>query len=180
MRRAALMMIGLALAGCSTGDGGDKAGTALTTAVTQVGTPLDAGAAGSTVPGAVPPVDGAAGAPGPSATTATSNPTNGAPGASGGSATATGSPVTGTGTGTGTGGGGTTGTTAGDTGGGASGNSPGGSSSGTPTTAGGSGAADTPPPTIYATEEECAALRQVLAVIDHPDLRQLAVQANCV
>ncbi len=177
MRRAALMMIGLALVGCSTGGDGDRAGTAPTTVATQVGTPLDAGAAGSTAPGATAPADGAALTPGSSDTTSDWNPTAGAPGAPGapgGSAGATGE------AGTGTGGGGTTGTTAGDTGTGTGGNSPGGSSSGTSTTAGGSRAADSPPPTIYATAAECAALRQVLAVIDHPDLRQLAVQANCI
>ena len=182
MRRAALITVGLVLAGCSAGGERDKADMAPTTAVTQAGGPLDAAAA-STVPGATAPVDGAPGAPGSSGTTSISNSTNGAPGAPGGSAAAAGSPGVGTGTGSG---GGSTGATGGEsgtgsgTGSGTPGISSGESSTGTPTTAGGSDGTSSPPPTIYATEEECAALRQILAVIDHPELRQLAVQANCV
>jgi hypothetical protein len=33
---------------------------------------------------------------------------------------------------------------------------------------------------MVATAEECAALRQVIALTDHPSLRALATQVGCV
>ena len=174
MRRAALMIIGLALAGCGGGDR-DQADAPPTTVTSPAGSQLDAAAGGTTVPGSVP----AGGAPD---STSTSSPAAGAPGSPGGSAAAIGGSGVATGGGTSTGGGaeatGGTGGSGGSTGAGSG-------SSETPTTAGGteapsSGGSGSPPPTIYATAEECAALRQVLAVVDHPELRQLAVQANCI
>jgi hypothetical protein len=180
VRRAALMMIGLALAGCARGGDGDQAGAPATSSSTVAGSPLDAAGA-PTVAG--DPSASTTGAPGVPGGDGTANATAGAPGAPGGSAAAIGSPGVGTGAGTGTGPGGEA--TGGAGGGGGDTGTGAGGSSGSPTTAAddpadGSGASGPAPGSVYATPEECAALRQLLGFVDHPELRQLAVAANCI
>ena len=147
---AALLVIGLALAGCGGGSGGDKADSATTTTTQAV----DAGAGVATGGAPTAPVDGfTAGTPG-------------APGAPG-SASATGGSVTGSGS--------VTGGSATAEGGapGAPGVALGGAQ---PGSGGGTGSSQ---PSVAATPEQCAALHQALAAIDHPALRQLQAQTGC-
>jgi hypothetical protein len=60
-----------------------------------------------------------------------------------------------------------------------------GSGSGSPDTGTGTGASapaggsESPGPSIPATAEECAALNQLLGIVDHPDLRRLKSQTGC-
>jgi hypothetical protein len=144
------------------GGGGGEGGVPTSTTLLPGAGPIDLGAlAASVTPGAGSPST----LPGSPA------PDGGGGGATTGTTTA---PAAGAG---GSDGGGTTGTTAAPDSAPAAGT---GSGSGSNTIdespAGGS---ESPLPSIAATAQECAALNQLLAVVDHPDLRQLKAQTGC-
>jgi hypothetical protein len=170
-RLAAVTLAGLVLAGCS-GDSRRNAADAPasseeTTSTVAAG---EGGAPTATLAPAGAPID--LGALAASVAAGVGSPEAGEPAPTGGGGVGT----TGTTTAAsgGGGGGGTTGTTGTPA---ATGTGPGASNTVDETPpAGGSGS---PRPSIAATAQECAALNQLLAIVDHPDLRQLKAQTGC-
>ena len=169
--RTTVLFAALALTACSGGNDAEKVGAASDSTVPPGETSTSV-AGDTTLPGATVPGGGGAGTATPGAGSAASG-TNGAPGTPGGSVIAIGESDVSAGTGSQPGGGGS------------SGGSSGASGTTTPTSpatgsSGGSGGSTSGGSAVSATPEECAALRQVLAIVDHPELRALGAQAGCL
>lgn len=158
MQRAALMVIGLALAGCSGEGQRDKAGGPRTAGPDPAAALVDRSTTGESVPSSTPealsPVDGSG-----TGSAAAPGATSAAPGGS-----------------TGTGG-----QSAGEPAGGGSadpgpGAQPGATGAPSRGSTGWSGSSER---RVAATPEDCAALREVMAIVDHPDLHRLKAQTGC-
>lgn len=171
MRRlAALTIIGMALSACADGDGLAKAGAP---EAGRAGESPASSQSGATAPDEAPDDLGL----GDVAALGVATPSTpaGTPGAPSGHEGATGAPVAGglaVPGGSPAGGGGAAAPTpsgAADTG-----PASGGGSSGAP-----SGGSGSPQPKIAATPEDCAMLRQVMAIVDHPQLHQLKADTGC-
>ena len=177
-RLAAVALVGLVLGGCSGDSGRDEADApASSEETTSTAAAGEGGMPTSTLPPAGGPIDlgalAASVAPGAGSSTVPGSP---APAGSEGGGTAGTTPAAAdAGTG-GSGGGGTTGTTTAPDAAPATGT---GSGSNTVDETPAAGGSDSPLPSIAATAQECAALNQLLAVVDHPDLRQLKAQTGC-
>ncbi len=176
-RLAAVALVGLVLAGCSGDSRRDAADApAPSEETTSTAATGEGGVPTSTLPVAGGPIDlGALAASVADGAGSPSTVPGSAPAGSDGGGTAGTTPAAGTGTGS-SGGGGATGTTTAPDPAPATGT---GSGSNTVDETPAAGGSDSPLPSIAATAQECAALNQLLAVVDHPDLRQLKAQTGC-